>query len=393
MSATILIVDDEEHARINLRMFLTGIGYEIVEVSNLTEARRHLASGSVDIVLLDIQLDGEYGPELMEDTADMNPRPPVILITGFGDIATAVEAMKNGAHDFLEKPIKFEQLEATLLRAKEQIDLRRELDHLRSIQNEDYEFIIGDTPAMKEVVTLGNRAAAAGFSVLITGENGTGKEVLARSIHQHGPRKQKRFMDVNCPAIQPTMFESEIFGHEQGAFTDAQKRKIGLMEEADGGTLFLDEIASMPMETQTKFLRALEERSFRRVGGTNIIKVDVHIISASNQDLVALIAEHKFREDLYYRLNVLTLRIPSLRDRRDDIPELVGFFICKNNNLHIGPKVRGVTPRALEALMAHTWPGNIRELRNVIERAMLFCDDPEIDLPHLPVEIRHLRGG
>jgi len=329
----------------------------------------------------------------MEDTADMNPRPPVILITGYGDIVTAVEAMKNGAHDFLEKPIKFEQLEATLLRAKEQIDLRRELDHLRSIQNEDYEFIIGDTPAMKEVVTLGNRAAAAGFSVLITGENGTGKEVLARSIHMHGPRKQKRFMDVNCPAIQPTMFESEIFGHEQGAFTDAQKRKIGLMEEADGGTLFLDEIASMPMETQTKFLRALEERSFRRVGGTNIIKVDVHIISASNQDLVALIAEHKFREDLYYRLNVLTLRIPSLRERRDDIPELVGFFICKNNNLHIGPKVRGVTPRALEALMAHNWPGNIRELRNVIERAMLFCDDPEIDLPHLPVEIRHLRGS
>lgn len=392
MSATILLVDDEEHARLHIRLFLTGIGYETVEVSNLTDARRHLASGSVDIILLDIELDGEYGPELMEDTADMNPRPPVIIITGFGDIATAVEAMKNGAHDFLEKPIKFDQLEATLMRAREQLELRRELEHLRSMQNEEYEFIIGNSPEMKEAVTLGNRAAAAGVSVLITGENGTGKEVLARSIHNHGPRRQKRFMDVNCPAIQPTMFESEIFGHEKGAFTDAQVRKIGLMEEADGGTLFLDEIASMPMEIQTKFLRALEERSFRRVGGTNLIKVDIQLISASNQDLNALIAEHKFREDLYYRLNVLTLTVPALRNRRDDIPELVGFFICKNN-ARKGQKVSGVTPRALEALMAHAWPGNIRELRNVIERAMLFCDDPEIDLPHLPMEIRHLRGG
>ena len=328
----------------------------------------------------------------MEDTADMNPRPPAILITGYGDIETAVEVMKNGAHDFLQKPIKFDQLEATLLRAKEQIELRRELDHLRSIQHLDYEFIVGNSPEMKEVVALGNRAAASGISVLITGENGTGKEVLARAIHQFGPRAQKQFIDVNCPAIQPTMFESEIFGHESGSFTGADKRKHGLMELADGGTLFLDEIASMPMEIQSKFLRALEERAFRRVGGTNVIKVDVQLIAASNRDLMEMITDHRFREDLYYRLNVLKLHIPPLRARREDIPELVGFFICKYN-LNKGQNISGVTPRALEALMAHNWPGNIRELRNIVERAMLFCDDPEIDLPHLPMEIRHLRGS
>lgn len=392
MSATILIVDDEAHARINLAKFLGGIGYETIEAANLTEARRHLSTGSVDIVLLDLQLNGEYGPNLMEDTADMNPRPPVILITGYGDIETAVEAMKNGAHDFLTKPIKFEALETTLLRAKEQVDLRRELDHLRSLQHVDHEFIVGDTPEMNEIVALGNRAAAAGISVLILGENGTGKEVLARSIHLSGPRAQKQFIDVNCPAIQPTMFESEIFGHESGSFTGADKRKHGLMELADGGTLFLDEIATMPMEIQSKFLRALEERAFRRVGGTNLIKVDVQIIAASNRDLMEMINDHHFREDLYYRLNVLQLRIPPLRQRRQDIPELVGFFICKNN-LRNGQNISGVTPRALEALMAHNWPGNIRELRNIIERAMLFCDDPDIDLPHLPQEIRHLRGS
>lgn len=392
MSATILIVDDEAHARINLSKLLVGVGYETVEAANLTEARKHLNTGSVDIVLLDVQLNGEYGPNLMEDTADMNPRPPIILITGYGDIETAVEAMKNGAHDFLTKPIKFEQLEVTLLRAKEQVELRRELDHLRLLQHIDYEFVIGNTPEMKELVTLGNRAAAAGISVLILGENGTGKEVLARSIHQHGPRAKKGFIDVNCPAIQPTMFESEIFGHESGSFTSAEKRKLGLMELADGGTLFLDEIASMPMEIQSKFLRALEERAFRRVGGNNLIKVDVQIIAASNRDLMELIDDHKFREDLYYRLNVLQLYIPPLRKRREDIPELVGFFICKNN-LRNGQNIQGVSPRALEALMAHNWPGNIRELRNIIERAMLFCDDPQIDLPHLPMEIRHLRAS
>ena len=392
MSATVLIVDDEEHARINLKKFLAVIGYEFLEAANLTEARQHLSTGNVDMILLDVQLNGDYGPELLEDVVDMNPRPPVILITGYGNIETAVDAMKNGAHDFLQKPIDLDQLENTLLRAKEQIDLRRELEHLRSIQHGEYEFIVGNSQEMKEAVALGKRAAATGISILITGENGTGKEVLARAIHQFGPRSQKQFIDVNCPGIQPTMFESELFGHESGSFTGADKRKHGLMELADGGTLFLDEIATLPIDMQSKFLRALEERAFRRVGGNNVIKVDVQLLSASNQDLMGMIKEGKFREDLYYRLNVLELHIPPLRERRDDIPELVGYFICKNNR-RMGERITGVTPRALEALMAHNWPGNIRELRNIIERAMLFCDDPEIDLPHLPIEIRHLRGN
>lgn len=391
MSATILIVDDEEQFHHYLKKFLIPIGYECLEATNLSEARQHLNTGSVDIILLDIQLIGEYGPDLMEDTADMNPRPPVIMITGYGDIETAVEAMKNGAHDFLSKPIKLDQLEATLIRAKEQVDLRRELEHLRAVQHVDNEFIVGNSQAMKEAVNLGKRAAAAGVSVLIMGETGVGKDVLARAIHQFGPRAQKQFIDVNCPGIQPTMFESEIFGHESGSFTGADKRKHGLMELADGGTLFLDEIASMPIDMQSKFLRALEERAFRRVGGTNLIKVDVQILAASNRDLLEMIRANSFREDLYYRLNVLDLRIPPLRERREDIPELVGFFINKNNR-KMGQNITGVTPRALEALMAHNWPGNIRELRNTIDRAMLLCDEPEIDLPHLPSEIRHLRG-
>ena len=230
------------------------------------------------------------------------------------------------------------------------------------------------------------RAANTSVSVLITGETGTGKEVLANAIHQMGPRANQPFIAINCAAIQSTMLEAELFGYEAGAFTGAEKRKLGLMEVADGGILFLDEISSIPVEMQAKLLRALEERAFRRVGGTNLIRIDVQILAASNRDLLAMMADGRFREDVYYRLKVVDLHLPPLRERKEDIPELVGAFI-RQNNPRMGLNITDLTPRAMQALIAHAWPGNIRELRNVIERAMLFCDDPAIDLPHLPAEL------
>jgi len=241
---------------------------------------------------------------------------------------------------------------------------------------------------MQELMNQAQRAAEVSASVLLTGETGSGKEVLANAIHHMSPRANKPFIAINCAAIQSTILESELFGYEAGAFTGAEKRKYGLMEVADGGILFLDEISSMPLDMQAKLLRAIEEHAFRRVGGTNLIKVDVQIIAASNRDLKAMMAEGKFRSDLYYRLKVVDLELPPLRERKQDIPELVGLFIRRNNQ-RLGYNITDISSRAIQALMAHQWPGNIRELANIIERAMLFCDDPCIDLPHLPTEFHH----
>jgi DNA-binding NtrC family response regulator len=387
MSLTVLIVDDEENARFNIGTFLKSHEYEVVEASTLKEARDALNRGQGDVILLDVQLPDGYGPDLLKETAHMPDRPPIILITGFGDIEMAVEAMKNGAHDFLPKPIKLAQLEKSIQRAGDLVGMRRELNHLRSLQNPDeMDWVIGETRTMQNVMKMAERAAAASVSVLITGETGTGKELLARSIHSMGPRANKPFIPVNSAAIQPTVLESELFGHEAGAFTSAEKRKIGLMEVADGGILFLDEIASMPTDMQAKLLRALEEKAFRRMGGTNLSHVDVQILAASNRPLATLISEGKFREDLYYRLKVVDLHLPPLRERKEDIPELVGLFI-RHLNPRMGSNITDVTPRAMQALISFNWPGNIRELRNVIERAMLFCDEAAIDVCHLPSEL------
>ena len=386
MSFTILIVDDEDNARHNIGTFLASKGYEIVDVATLSEAREAINRGNADIILLDVELPDGYGPILLEETSRLTMRPPIIMITGYGDIEMAVDAMKNGAHDFLQKPIQLSQLEKSVERAGDMVAMRRELAHLRKIQRQQVDFIFGQNPAMQELYDHAQRAAAASVSVLITGETGTGKEVLTRYIYNSGPRKDKPFIPVNCAAIQPTVLESELFGHEAGAFTSADKRKPGLMETADNGILFLDEISSMPVDMQAKLLRTLDDHTFRRVGGNNLIKVDVQVIAASNRDLPTMMAEGKFREDLYYRLKVVNLHLPPLRERKEDIPELVGLFI-RNNNAHMGMNISDVTPRSMQALIAHDWPGNIREFRNVIERAMLFCDDPSIDRPHLPVEL------
>jgi DNA-binding NtrC family response regulator len=387
MSATVLIVDDEENARHIITSFLAPKGYEVIGAATLADARQHIEHGDADIILLDVQLPDGYGPSLLEETARLSYRPPIILITAYGDIDMAVEAMKNGAHDFLQKPIQLARLEQSIVRAQEVVVMRRELTHLRSTQRRaGMDFVTGSSDAMRRLFEQARRASQASVSVLITGETGTGKEVLAQFIHSNGPRAEKPFIAVNCAAIQSTMLESELFGYEAGAFTGADKRKAGLLEVADGGVLFLDEIASMPLDIQAKLLRVLEERAFRRVGGINLIKVDVQVLAASNRPLPKLLAEGQFREDLYYRLKVVDLHVPPLRERKGDILELVGYFV-RNNNMRMGLNITNITPPAVDALRAYDWPGNVRELRNAIERAMLFCDDPVIDIVHLPADV------
>jgi DNA-binding NtrC family response regulator len=387
MSATILVVDDEENARHIITSFLTPKGYEVIGAATLEEARQQISRGTADIILLDVQLPDGYGPSLLEETSRLPYRPPIILITAYGDIDMAVDAMKNGAHDFLQKPIQLARLEQSILRAQEVVAMRRELTHLRSTQRRaGSDFVTGSSPEMQALFSQARRASQAAVSVLVTGETGTGKEVLAHFIHTSGPRAEKPFIAVNCAAIQSTMLESELFGYEAGAFTGAEKRKPGLLEVADGGILFLDEISSMPLDIQAKLLRVLEERAFRRVGGTNLIRVDVQVLAASNRPLPKLLAEGLFREDLYYRLKVVDLHIPPLREHKGDILELAGYFV-RQNNMRMGLNIIDITPRAVDALRAYDWPGNVRELRNAIERAMLFCDDPVIDIFHLPSDV------
>jgi two-component system, NtrC family, response regulator AtoC len=386
MSITVLIVDDEDTFRRNAEEFLTARGYETKGVATLAEARVCMRRGDGDVVLLDVQLPDGYGPSLLYEMSNLPSRPPIILITAYGDIEMAVDAMKNGAHDFLAKPIQFSQLEKSLQRACEFVSMRRELTHLRETQKRTGANMVGQDTTLQSVLSQAQRAAAASVSVLITGETGTGKEVLAKFIHLSGPRANKPFIAINCAAIQNTMLESELFGYEAGAFTGAERRKHGLMEVADGGVLFLDEISSMPLDIQAKLLRALEERAFRRVGGTNLIQVDVQILAASNRDLKMMIKEGQFREDLYYRLKVVDLHLPPLRERKSDIPELVGHFLRLYNGRQ-GMNVINVSSRAMDAMIAYQWSGNIRELSNCIERAMLFCDGETIDLPDLPTDI------
>ncbi len=388
MTATILLVDDEKNARNNIGSYLESEGYEVLLAADLKTARKHLSAQEADIVLLDVQLPDGYGPDLLAETAQLVNRPPIIMITAHGKIDMAVEAMKNGAHDFIQKPIKFERLEQSIKRAQDIVEMREELNHFRKTQRDSLDSIVINSDIMRDVFAQAQRAAIRSTSILIAGETGTGKEVLARAIHRMGPRSDKPFIDINCAAVQNTMLESELFGYEAGAFTGAQKRKRGLFEVADEGILFLDEISSMSADMQAKVLRALEERTFRRVGSTTSIQVDVQILAASNRDLPTLIETGAFREDLYYRLKVINLEIPPLREHPEDIPGLAGHFI-KTNNPKMGLNVENMTPAALDLLKKYQWPGNIRELRNVIERAMIFCDEATIDVQHLPAELKN----
>jgi len=386
MSITVLIVDDEENARQNIAEYLAPLNYEVLGAATLAEARTYLKRGAGDVVVLDVSLPDGYGPSLLYETNNMPSRPPIIIITAHGDIEMAVDAMKNGAHDFLTKPIQLDQLEQSIKRAFESVRMRRELAHFREVQKNNLDFVPGQNLVVKKMMEAAAKAGQMQVSVLITGETGVGKDVLAQYIHASGPRANKPYIAINCAAIQSTVLESELFGYEAGAFTSAEKRKHGLMEVADGGVLFLDEISSMPLDMQAKLLRAIEESAFRRVGGTTLIKVDVQIIAASNRNLKDMIAANDFRSDLYYRLKVVDLHLPPLKERSEDIPELVGFFL-RDRNRKMGQNVENVSPRAMEALMRYNWPGNIRELSHAIEHAILFSDGQTIDLPDLPADI------
>ncbi len=389
MTATILIVDDEETARSFVAEALQDAGYETLQAGTLQEAARSVDQGQADIVLLDMMLPDGSGLTLLDRIVLENPSPPVILLTAYGEVDTAVEAMKKGAQDFLQKPVDFTRLLRAVERAREVVALRRELALLRRTAQADGDWVVGDTPAMKQVYDEAMRAAQVCASVLITGETGTGKEVLAQAIRKAGPRANHPFVPINCAALPDTMIESELFGHEAGAFTGATKRKPGLIEVADGGILFLDEISSTKTDMQAKMLRVLDEQRFRRIGGVTEITVDVQVLAASNRDLPAMIHEGAFREDLYYRLKVVDLHLPPLRQRLADVPALVGTFI-RQINQRTGNQIAGISPRAVDALKAHSWPGNIRELRHTIERAMLFCDEDILDVGHLPPDLRSL---
>jgi DNA-binding NtrC family response regulator len=337
-------------------------------------------------VLLDVELPDGYGPTLLYEIGAMPVRPPVIIVTAHKDIETAVDAMKNGASDFLTKPVDFSELDNTLKKACEIVQMRRELAHYRAEQVKKSNFVVGQTAEMLTIMDQALKAAEAQVSVMITGENGTGKDVLAQYIHANGPRANKPFVAINCAAIQTTMLESELFGHEAGAFTSGDKKKLGLFEVADGGVLFLDEISSMPVDIQAKLLRAIENHSFMRVGGTTLIKVDIQIIVASNRDFNAMLEDGSFRRDLYYRLKKIEFEIPPLRKRKVDLPELVGFFIRQYNGRQ-GLNISGISEQAMDALKKYDWPGNIRELANAIERAIIFCDGETIQLGDLPKDV------
>ncbi len=389
MSATVLVVDDEETARRFVAEALGDAGYEALEAGTLAQANKAVDAGAADIILLDIFLPDGSGLTLLDRVSRENPSPPVIMMTAFGEVDIAVEAMKKGAQDFLQKPLDLERLLQAVERTREIVSLRRELDLLRRSSQGQIEWIVGENPRVQQIAREAQRAAAASVSVLITGETGTGKEVLAQSIRTMGPRAAKPFVPVNCAALPETMIESELFGHEAGAFTGATKRKPGLLEVADGGILFLDEISSTKPDMQAKLLRILDEHRFRRVGGVTEIAVDIQIIAASNRNLPEMLKAGTFRDDLFYRLKVVDLHLPPLRERIVDIPALVGTFI-RQINLATGNSITGITPRALSALEAYRWPGNIRELRHLIERVMLFCDDEVIDIGHLPPEFQPL---
>jgi DNA-binding NtrC family response regulator len=388
---TILIVDDEKLIRMTLRERLQRYGYEVFDAEAGKPALEQLQQQGADLVLLDYRLPDLDGIQVLRQVRQIAPDASVIMMTAFSSVDTAVEALKLGAFDYLRKPIDNDELLATIERALETTRLRREVKHLRDEQNRVFGVgnIIGTSPAMREVFEMIRKIAhSAATTVLIQGESGTGKDLVAKAIHYASDRADKAFMNITCSAITETLLESELFGHERGAFTDARVQKQGLLEIAEGGTVFLDEIGDMGSGLQAKLLRFLEEKTFKRVGGTRDISVDVRVVAATHRPLDVAVREGDFREDLYYRLKVIPIHLPALKDRREDIPELVHFFVDQFNQ-EFKKETRRVTPEAINCLLRYDWPGNVRELKNVIERAMILETKDELDITDLPEEMVH----
>ncbi len=390
---SILIVDDDPDMRDLIQDILTDQSYHVETAQEGHEALQKLENGSFTIVLTDLRMKGMDGLELLQHVTKKHHECNLIMMTAFGTVETAVEAMRQGAFDYLTKPIKTEELLVTVDKAMREALLRREVVSLRKHVHREFSFdqILGKSKPMREVFDLIRRVADSQTNILITGESGTGKELVAKALHFNSQRKSEPFVPVNCAAIPEHLLESELFGHVKGAFTDAKVDKRGLFEEAQGGTLFLDEISEMPMMLQAKLLRAVQEREIRRVGATRSSPISVRIIAATNVKLAEEVKEKRFREDLYYRLNVIEIRLPPLRDRKEDIPLLVQGLLEKSiaaqqKNIH------QIVETALARLLDYQWPGNVRELENVIERAATLCQADKIILDDLPPVIRDVQG-
>jgi len=384
MPARILIADDEDSLRWVLEKGLRGVGYDVTSVKDGEEAVRVFEAQPFDLVFLDVRMPGLDGLTALERIRDLRPDAYVVVMTAHGSMDTAIKAMQRGAYDYLNKPFDLDEVLLLSERALAASRLTQEVARLRTGLAEVREFsaLIGRHPRMQDVYKTIGRIAGTDVTVLLRGESGTGKELVARAIHHYSRRSGRPFVAVSCAAIPGTLLESEMFGHERGAFTDAKERRLGKFELAHGGTLYLDEIGDMPVDLQTKLLRALQERTIERVGGQESIAIDVRVLAATNRDLEALMKEGRFREDLYYRLNVVTLHLPPLRERRRDIPLLVEHFLAKHGE-ELGE--RGVAPDALDRLVGYDWPGNVRELENVVQRAMVMATAGVILPEHLPI--------
>jgi len=387
----ILIVDDEAFIRENLERILAEEGYHPYSTDNGDDAVKEVSEADVDLVLLDLSLGAESGLDVLRAMREVDPDVLVIIITGYGTVESAVEALKMGAYDYIKKPFKADAIRLIVKLALETQNLRREVRQLRrgsqAREASGDNIMVGSSEQLTQVYRQIREVAKHGTStVLITGESGTGKELVARAIHQLSPRKSKPFVEINCGSLPFNLLETELFGHERGAFTDAKTRKIGLFEEANGGTIFLDEIGEMDMNLQVKLLRVLEDRKIRRLGGNRNIDIDVRVVAATNLEIKEAIEQKGFREDLYYRLNVFPIHVAPLRDRREDIPPLLEFFL-KHFSEEFHKNINEISRPALDLLMRYHWPGNVRELRNVMERVCIMHNQETITPECLPREI------
>ena len=391
MAESILVVDDEPGILDSLSKILEDEGYQVTLAKSGAEALRTLSTEPHDLVMLDIWMPEMDGLDTLKRLREQWPRQQVVMMSGHGSIETAVRSIKLGAYDYIEKPLSLDNVTLRVRHALDQHRLEEENLKLRSKVEGRYQ-LVGSSPAMQRLRALIATAGPTSGRVLLSGENGTGKELVARAIHQESTRRDKPFVAVNCAAIPETLIESELFGHEKGSFSGATSMKRGQFEQADGGTLFLDEIGDMSLNTQAKVLRALQEQQFTRVGGTKLLKVDVRVIAASNKNLQKEIEKGQFRDDLYYRLNVLPIEVPPLRERKEDVPLLVRHFI-KQHAEEQGLKVKEISPEALQALSQYDWPGNIREVRNLVERLMIMVPEPVIEAGHVDLFLQGRSGG
>lgn len=393
MKFTILVIDDEENIRNGLAANFEMEDYKVKTASSGKEGLSIVSKGDIDLVVTDLRMDGMSGEEVLKRITTETPGIPVIVLTGHGSIDSAVEAMKNGAYDFLTKPLNLDQLNVIVKRALENRELSLQHTMLKKELGEAVTFdrMIGTSADMRRLLELIKKVAPSRASVLITGESGVGKELVADALHSLSGRREKSFVKVHCAALSETLLESELFGHEKGAFTGADSMKKGRFELAHGGTIFLDEIGEINHTTQIKLLRVLQERTFERVGGEETIEVDVRVVAATNRNIEEEVKAGRFREDLYYRLNVVRLQVPPLRERKDDIPLLMDSFL-KRFSEENSKSILGFENRARQALYRYDWPGNIRELQNCIESAVVMCSGEEISLEDLPPTISRFSG-